>query len=97
MTREEAIEILTKELKCNNLDECNLKCDECGVCVDPKDLMEAYGMAIKALGRPKGKWISLNCFTESYALEFKCSICGHEGYWGNYCPNCGAKMEVENG
>lgn len=49
MTREEAMIVLTKELKCNNLDECNLKCDECGVCVDPKDLMEAYEMAIRAL------------------------------------------------
>ena len=49
MTREEAMIVLTKELKCNNLDECNLKCDECGVCIDPKDLMKAYKIAIKAL------------------------------------------------
>ena len=54
MTREKAIEILTKELKCNSLDECNLKCDECGMLTSVEDLMEAYGMAIIALGRPKG-------------------------------------------
>lgn len=26
-----------------------------------------------------------------------CSVCGYlewEGLWNNYCPNCGAKMEV---
>ena len=34
----------------------------------------------------------------------KCSQCNHEAYamafyvrGGNYCPNCGAKMDIENG
>lgn len=46
----------------------------------------------------KGKWIKL------YAGNYKCSVCGD--WWGNddnemvedfkYCPNCGARMEVEN-
>ena len=49
MTREEALITLTKELKCNTLDECNLKCDECGMLTDQKDLMEAYEIVIKAL------------------------------------------------
>ncbi len=49
MTREEALITLTKELKCNTLDECNLKCDECGMLTDQKDLMEAYEIVIRAL------------------------------------------------
>ena len=49
MTREEAIIILTKELKCNSLDECDLKCDECGMLTDHKDLVEAYKIVIRAL------------------------------------------------
>lgn len=47
MDREDARIILTKELKCNSLDECNLKCDECGMLTDPKDLMDAYKIAIR--------------------------------------------------
>lgn len=96
MTREEAIEILTKELKCNSLDECDLKCDECGMCTNSKDLMEAYGMAIIALARPKGKWLPSDI---PDSILSKCSNCGFDtGAWSfNYCPMCGAKMEVENG
>ena len=35
---------------------------------------------------------------DSYAVRFKCSICGHFVNLGtdrNYCPNCGAKMDGE--
>ena len=93
MTREEAIITLTKELKCNSLDECNLKCDECGMLTDQKDLMEAYKMAIKALEEYKiGRW--LPSFIPDSILS-KCSNCGFDtGAWSfNYCPHCGAKME----
>jgi len=49
----------------------------------------------------KGKWIkadSQQYFRKHYPA-FTCSECGHrkdsQKTW-NYCPNCGAKMEVEH-
>lgn len=48
-----------------------------------------------------GKWVHSryeNC-SEQFEIV-KCSCCGHEAYTmafyvrgGNYCPNCGAKMD----
>lgn len=51
----------------------------------------------------KGKWEQYGNYWED---KFKCSECGKEqpkilcgeriiGHWSDYCPNCGAKMEVE--
>ena len=55
-------------------------------------------MAIKALERAQGEWINDSKEDSYYA---NCSHCGYQidthyerGYL-NYCPNCGAKMEVE--
>ena len=45
----------------------------------------------------RGKWI----YKPKDAIEMmftlpKCSVCGHESSdANNYCPNCGAKMEVQ--
>ena len=36
--------------------------------------------------RKKGKWIDDNCS--------ECGFYVHHGDMRNYCPNCGAKMEV---
>ena len=67
-----------------------------------KDTMNAAADAIEALQAevPKrGEWIYL------YDGNYKCSVCGE--WYGvdetpvasgmNYCPNCGAKMEVQDG
>jgi hypothetical protein len=57
--------------------------------------------------QPKiGKW--LDCykempifnaggFTETKHVGWTCSCCGENNFWikSDYCPNCGAKMEVE--
>ena len=45
--------------------------------------------------KPKtGKWIDVDSLDG--ALWHECSECGEtEFYSTNYCPNCGAKMEVE--
>ena len=58
------------------------KCAECGDrMVEPK----------------RGEWI----YKPKDAIEMmftlpKCSVCGHESSdANNYCPNCGAKMEVQ--
>ena len=44
----------------------------------------------------KGKWISLDDFRGKYNENgYKCSECDeHSDYKENFCPNCGAKMEV---
>ena len=59
---------------------------------------KALHMAIEALSadRPTGEWI----FNPKDAIELmftklKCSECGFESSdGGNYCPNCGARMEA---
>ena len=58
--------------------------------------------AIEALERePKtGHWIMTgDYYTGAYgSLDYvRCSCCNYESLEeGNYCPNCGAKMESEN-
>ena len=42
-----------------------------------------------------GKWIPLDYSDEAYGNMYKCAKCGcSEIGEPNYCPNCGAKMEV---
>lgn len=39
-----------------------------------------------------GRWIEVCHYP--YPSTFKCSLCGKEhGGEGNYCPNCGARMD----
>lgn len=43
-----------------------------------------------------GKWISTDRMEEWYTQEFRCSLCG--GFMlgqFNYCPHCGAKMQID--
>lgn len=62
--------------------------------VIPEDQEEAEAQLPK-----RGEWI----YHPKDAIEMmftlpKCSICGHESSDAlNYCPNCGAKMEVQDG
>ena len=60
--------------------------------------------AIEALLPKRGEWISYEFNTNG--TWHKCSVCGvayqykdapNSGWWINhkYCPNCGAKMEVQ--
>lgn len=81
MTREEAINIITKER-----DE-----DIFGNWTPHrKRIHEAFTLAIEALkaDRPRGEWIKA---TESTC---KCSLCNGIMYVeSNYCPFCGAKMD----
>ena len=43
----------------------------------------------------RGKWIDTTGNTEWYAREYECSECGGTMLGeSNFCPNCGAKMEV---
>ena len=45
-----------------------------------------------AAERPKGEWIDTGSMEECWAEWFKCSVCGRESHWQDFCPNCGADM-----
>lgn len=46
-----------------------------------------------------GRWKEIKTYDEDgyYVFEYKCSECGYIEPFGtgNYCPNCGAKMDLE--
>ena len=84
MTREEAVKVIDGRFEI--MDYC-----------ENEKLEEALDIAIKALEqseRKKGKWI------DSRDVSWMCSECGKwlDVLQGdvdmNFCPNCGAKMEV---
>ena len=61
--------------------------------------MDGKNEAEQALEPKRGEWLNV---TDSYHWYGKCSVCGEEfvvdAYYAggmNYCPNCGAKMEVQ--
>lgn len=43
----------------------------------------------------QGKWTYHKINDTSFGY-FKCSNCGNNRWIPNYCPNCGAKMEIKN-
>ena len=92
MTRQEAIDLLGRLLiYCDPTDCPHNNCDKC---------VEAINMAGEALEQEQkiGHWIDDdNSFNSFYA---NCSECGYQintheerGYH-NFCPNCGARMYV---
>lgn len=95
MTNEEAIKTFTESEKCfckhGAYKDCNSRCK----------YREALDLAIKALEQqPRvGHWIMTNdYFTGAYeSIDYvECSCCHEDSFEeGNFCPNCGAKMEVE--
>ena len=87
MTRQEAIERLADYFEYED-----------GLSAD-KDTQKAYKMAIEALKvEPKhGRWIE----EDDAIIHGHCSSCGWVSVWQetdvlgmNYCPNCGAKMDL---
>lgn len=79
---------------------------ENAVCYVTSDDADALDMAIKALEKePKiGRWIKTPKAVMGEGYMWFCDKCEHQVYQDssrpypseNYCPNCGAKMEVEN-
>lgn len=54
--------------------------------------------AVDAVPVRRGKWI-IYVVSPFDGEDVKCSECGERGcasYW-DYCPNCGARMEEQNG
>ena len=91
--------------KAVHLDDENIYCYHCGVTFllddfiyrgEAEDYEEAREMAIESWNRRAdeklGKW------TEIADSVFECSECECCDYEASkYCPNCGAKMEDEDG
>ena len=59
---------------------------------------------VNAVPVVRGEWILVGTNEHDYetSVEEKCSLCGRYVYrydtqpQDNYCPNCGARMEVEH-
>lgn len=85
MNREEAIKILKGAIKKPNTKDGYLG--------------QALTMGIEALENQKtGHWIRKNdiCTSRVQIYQYECSNCREiNTFQGNYCPNCGAKMEGE--
>lgn len=96
MTREEAIDVLTKNLKCERIaDDCNLRCSKCDLFVKSDLVVDASAVALEALKSQKvGKWVKNS---NGGLLSWYCSECSTPTAMGTmqYCYHCGAKMEVE--
>ena len=46
--------------------------------------------------RETAQWVAMEPFGPGAIWRYRCSKCGvPQDYPHNYCPNCGAKMEVE--
>ena len=71
---------------------------------------QAIDMAIEALSERTGEWLEVEVLPEVYDIEgvktwgseMQCDQCGFrytaiEGHMAqyNYCPNCGANMEIK--
>lgn len=98
MTREEAINDLKDFI--DTYLTVHGEEDTIAVSLDNVDV-EAFDIAIKALEKEprKGHWIMTGDYlTTAYgSVDYvKCSCCGEDSLEeGDYCPNCGAKMESE--
>ena len=75
------------------------ECSENDYLVNENTRLTTENKELQAQLPKQGKWI----YKPKDAIEMmftlpKCSVCGHESSdANNYCPNCGAKMEVQDG
>ena len=100
---------LVKALRCCSKDKCgqceyewnhNREFCKNSMCADAAAAIEALQAETVRLWPKRGKWIN----SKERMRPDMCSVCGciYEAdrfmdkiVW-NYCPNCGAKMEVQN-
>ena len=69
---------------------------------DAAAAIESLQAEVKRLEPKRGEWISE---WDGFEFDVRCSVCGemalikeggsHDHKYSNYCPNCGAKMEVQ--
>ena len=80
--------------------ECDhsIKCEDCDIDYHFEHLAPTIDPV------KHGHWIEQEHCDWVYSKEYRCSECGKYrlmtnpfGREWNYCPNCGAKMEVEDG
>lgn len=98
--RVEALRLIGKEQDCN---ECEAgkwyRGINCCLFEDAADAIEALQAETVRLWPKRGKWIN----SKERMRPDMCSVCGciyeADRFMGkivwNYCPNCGAKMEVQ--
>lgn len=87
MTREEAIKILNSLFLVAEVLKVGKE--------KRREIKEALNMAIEALSEERtGEWVDRN---DEDVWNY-CSVCGEQSIdLFDYCPKCGAKMEVNNG
>ena len=104
MTREEAIKLFRRDIECLSHDKCSdcileKACDPMRTTPLDLEYIEAFGMAIEALSEQKvGKWVCTSLISKYLSdgnTHGECSVCHKVRIVDNYCPNCGAKMEVD--
>ena len=68
-----------------------------GACGYIDALQIAIAPTVDAVPVVHGRWIEQEKYT--FGTMYDCSICGNRildnGHSWNYCPNCGAKMDLE--
>lgn len=76
------------EMTCHNCTEKNI-CG--GDCYDTDNLRSIPSADVQPVRH--GRWID----TDNYYMRWKCSECGNHTRDARppYCPNCGAKMDLE--
>ena len=88
----EALMRRIKEIHCAECDSYHgVRCRACWV-DDTLDYIDSEPSAAHAPVR-HGRWLCVDTDTEQF---FLCNRCKKKEYWeSNYCPNCGAKMDLE--
>ena len=70
--------------------------------LDAAAAIEALQAEVKRLEPKRGEWTEIEDYDGDF--HYQCSVCGEEWYFidgtpadnnANYCPRCGAKMEVQ--
>lgn len=97
------VEVLQHEMECvrrKSATNCT-DCFNCDLLMTDQRILSAYDNAIKALQDNvqvvHGRWEDTTCIT----LDYRCSVCRKITLFSrcnppsNYCPNCGAKMDLE--
>ena len=103
MPREKQIDEIAREM-------CHLsaECKTCQICNekynggDDDDELCYFQCVAKEIinhgyrKQSEGEWIAKEKIIRSItALNYTCSVCGVDGRYTPYCPNCGAKMDGE--